>query len=279
MIISPDAPNAALLERIERFYDAVPRSGARAEDFGPLSLFVREGAGWPYYARPALGASAGVTAADVDRVRARQRELGAPEAFEWTAETAPALRAAVEESGLTVNEHPLMVLDTDAVPAAEEGPDGVEVRLLPGGDPLLAASMAVAHLAFGEPGTAIGSAGASELAAAVEAAEADGAAQRLTGRIEAGLSAVAVALAADGSLLGSGQHQWVGEVSELVGIGTLPVARRRGVGRALTARLAADARAKGATTVFLTASDEAVARVYASAGFRRIATALIAEPA
>ncbi|GAA4881746.1 GNAT family N-acetyltransferase [Kitasatospora terrestris] len=279
MIISPDAPNAALLERIERFYDAVPRSGARAEDFGPLSLFVREGAGWPYYARPALGASAGVTAADVDRVRTRQRELGVPEAFEWTAETAPALRAAVEESGLRVNEHPLMVLDTDTVPAAEDGPDGVEVRLLPGGDPLLAASMAVAHLAFGEPGTAIGSAGAGELAAAVEAAEADGTAQRLTGRIEAGLSAVAVALAADGALLGSGQHQWVGEVSELVGIGTLPVARRRGVGRALTARLAADARAKGATTVFLTASDEAVARVYASAGFRRIATALIAEPA
>jgi hypothetical protein len=42
------------LTTIERYYDAVPRSGARAEDFGPLTLFVREGAGWPYYGRPAL---------------------------------------------------------------------------------------------------------------------------------------------------------------------------------------------------------------------------------
>jgi hypothetical protein len=42
-------PRFALLEK---YYDDVPRSGARAEDFGALTLFVREGAGWPYYARP-----------------------------------------------------------------------------------------------------------------------------------------------------------------------------------------------------------------------------------
>ncbi|HWM37583.1 MAG TPA: hypothetical protein VNS49_10785 [Streptomyces sp.] len=44
-----------LLDEIERYYDAVPRSGARVEDLGPLSLFIREGQGWPFYARPALG--------------------------------------------------------------------------------------------------------------------------------------------------------------------------------------------------------------------------------
>ncbi|MGH3931487.1 MAG: hypothetical protein ACRDTF_16130, partial [Pseudonocardiaceae bacterium] len=87
----------ALLDHIEWYYDAVPRHDARAEGFGPLTLFVRDGQGWPFYARPAQGWSGAVNATDVARVRARQRELGIPETFEWVAETAPALRAAVEE--------------------------------------------------------------------------------------------------------------------------------------------------------------------------------------
>ncbi|MDH6132470.1 hypothetical protein P3T37_001855 [Kitasatospora sp. MAA4] len=40
-----------------------------------------------------------MTAADVAAVRARQRELRIPEAFEWVAETTPALRAAVGAVG------------------------------------------------------------------------------------------------------------------------------------------------------------------------------------
>lgn len=70
-----------LLDRLERYYDTVPRAGARAEEHGPLTLFVREGVGWPFYARPAPDADGGpVSRADVDRVRARQRELGVPSA-------------------------------------------------------------------------------------------------------------------------------------------------------------------------------------------------------
>ncbi|MFK8909474.1 GNAT family N-acetyltransferase, partial [Streptomyces sp. YS-3] len=117
---SPDSPDAAGppvpagLRLLEGYYDAVPRTSARAEDFGPLTLFVREGPGWPFYARPTLGRTGPVSAADVDRVRARQRELGIPEAFEWVHEVAPGLRAAVEASGLAVHAHPLMVLSPDA---------------------------------------------------------------------------------------------------------------------------------------------------------------------
>lgn len=117
-----------VLNRIESYYDAVPRSSARAEAHGPLTLFVREGEGWPFYARPTLGHS-GVVALDaVEAVRARQRELGVPEAFEWVAETTPGLRAAVEASGLTVHEHPLMVLEGDGL--AVPGPEGVTVRMV-----------------------------------------------------------------------------------------------------------------------------------------------------
>ncbi|MEV4195225.1 GNAT family N-acetyltransferase, partial [Streptomyces toxytricini] len=52
-----------------------------------------------------------------------------------------------------------------------------------------------------------------------------------------------------------------------------------GLALGVTGALVADALARGARTVFLSAGDEAVARVYARAGFRTVATALIAEPA
>ncbi|WP_443050588.1 hypothetical protein [Streptomyces sp. H27-D2] len=41
----------------------------------------------------------------------------------------------------------------------------------------------------------------------------------------------------------------------------------------------ADARSRGVRTLFLSAGDDDVARIYAGLGFRRIATALVAEAA
>ncbi|MEV0040265.1 GNAT family N-acetyltransferase [Streptomyces sp. NPDC050804] len=274
-----DCPERILLDQLEWYYDAVPRHGARAEDFGPLTLFVREGQGWPFYARPALGWSGAVSAAAVDRVRARQRELGVPEGFEWIAETTPLLRVAIEDSGLVVHEHPLMVLDPGApVPTADELPVGSSVRIIGPDDPALASALAVPHLAFAEPGTGVGSAGVDELAEAVRIRAEDGSVDRAVARIEAGLTAVAAAVES-GTVLCAGRHQPVGAVSEIVGVGTLPTARRRGLGLAVTAALVADARSRGVETVFLSAGDDDVARIYARLGFRRIATALIAEPA
>ncbi|MFI6847366.1 GNAT family N-acetyltransferase [Kitasatospora sp. NBC_00085] len=270
-----------LLAGIEQYYDAVPRSAARVEDFGPLSLFVREGEGWPYYARPALGYSGpAATAEDVRRVLARQRELGAPEAFEWVAEQTPQLRAAVEEAGLAVHEHPLLVLGPEDEPAgaAPALPEGVEVRVLAADAPELASAVAVPHLAFGEPGTATGTAGVAELAVAAEKVAADGSLARISGRITAGQTVFAAALR-DGSAICAGQYNPVGRVCEVAGVGTLPSARRQGLGLAVTAELVAHARANGVRTVFLSAADEDVARIYRRAGFRPFATALIAEPA
>ncbi|MEW1904344.1 GNAT family N-acetyltransferase [Streptomyces sp. NPDC086147] len=251
-----------MLKRIEAYYDAVPRSSARAEEFGPLTLFVREGEGWPFYARPAPGYEGEVPVAAVERVRARQRELGVPESFEWVAETAPGLRAAVEASGLTVREHPLMVLEGG--PLAVPEPEGVTVRMLDADDPGLESAVAAPYAAFGfppEPGTA----------------------GRTADRITAGLTRLAAAFDDAGggtagvAALSAGQHQPVGDVSEVVGVGTVPAARRRGLGLAVTAALVADARARGAELVFLSASDADVARLYGRLGFRTVATALIAE--
>ncbi|MGW0477404.1 hypothetical protein [Streptomyces coeruleorubidus] len=112
-----DHRGRALLDRPEEYYAAVPRHGARVEDHGPLTLFVREGQGLAVLCTSRTGMAGPLQATDVQKVRVRQRELGIPESFEWVAETTPKLRAAVEESVLVVHEHPLMVLDP-GTPAA-----------------------------------------------------------------------------------------------------------------------------------------------------------------
>jgi predicted GNAT family acetyltransferase len=68
-------------------------------------------------------------------------------------------------------------------------------------------------------------------------------------------------------------------VTEIVGVGTLPAERRRGIAGGLTAVLVEDALKRGIETVFLSADDAAVARVYERLGFRRAGTACVAEPA
>lgn len=267
-----------LRERIETYYDAVPRIAARAEDFGSLTLFAREGEGWPFYARPTLGWTGPFEIADVQRVRARQRELQLPESFEWVAETTPALRAAVEASGLSVQEHPVMVLDANvAVPATRSFPGGDSVRIVGPDDPVLAAVLAVGRLAFTNPGTGAGAAGEADLAAAVANQADNGAVVRMAARIRAGLSVAAAAT--DGTMVRcAGYHQPLGAVSEIVGVGTLPSARRRGLALAVSTALVHEARRRGTTTLFLSAADHDVARIYGRLGFRPIATALIAEP-
>jgi predicted GNAT family acetyltransferase len=76
-----------------------------------------------------------------------------------------------------------------------------------------------------------------------------------------------------------GAHQPVGEVSEVVGVATLPAFRRQGWAGAVTHALVADARERGVRTVFLSAADDAVARVYQRVGFGDIGEVCAAEPA
>src|SRR5262245_13808657 len=137
-----------LLDRIERYYDAVPRPGSRTEQIGPFTLFVSNG-GWPYYARPTLGGDPNFDLAAVDRLRERQRELGVPEAIEWVDEITPDLLAVVRRSGLLVDGCPLMVLHKP-MPMAD-APD-VTVRILGADDPALALAAAVATVSFAAGG-------------------------------------------------------------------------------------------------------------------------------
>jgi len=143
----------ALLRHIDAYLDAAPRTGARAEEIGPFTLFVNEGRGWRYYARPTPGATR-FTVAAVRAVRERLRELSQPEAFEWITELTPEVGATAEADGMRIVRHPLMVRPGDL--GSVRVPDGVEVAIVDADDDL-ASINAVADVAFAHPGTASGS--------------------------------------------------------------------------------------------------------------------------
>lgn len=263
------------IARIDAYCDAQPRERARAEEVGSLVLFVAVRLGFPYYARPRAGRDTPVTAADVRAVRARQRELGLPESFEWIERSAPGMAAAATAAGLRVRRHPMLVLDALAPPPPL--PPGAATRVVGPDDPDLIAAWAVPGVAFAHPGNEIGRAGVPErdkLAAdhdpAVIAAIRD--------RLRSGRSVLATAAGPDGPLA-AGSYQSAAGVAEITGIGVLPAVRRRGLGAAVTRALAGHAVARGTRLVFLSAADHGSARIYARLGFRQVGTAMIAEPA
>jgi len=261
---------SALLSDIETYYDSVPRSAARTEQIGEFTLFIKTGPGFPYYARPSLGARQ-LAAEDVRRVRNRQRELGVPEAFEWVAETTPSLATAAKAAGLVVSSHPLMFWGNETV--SPVGVPNLEVRSVSLADDL-ALLDGIAQVAFAHSGTAAGLAGLDD---ARNVAQRDPATLRFwRERLQAGRTVMAVALL-DGQPVGVGSHQPVGSVTEVVGVAVLPALRRRGIAAALTRHLVADAMERSIHIIFLSAGDESIGRIYARVGFRRIGTACIAE--
>jgi ribosomal protein S18 acetylase RimI-like enzyme len=242
---------------LEPYLDTVPRAWATAREVGPFTLFLRDDpAGWHYYARPRLGGTHAWTREDVDGVRAAQRELGVPESLEWVHETTPGLLDAARESGLAVELCPLLVLG-ERVPAPDPA---LEVRVL-GPDDDLAAVEAAVHAGFGGSDEPV----PVPLGDRVE-------------RVRSGLFVLAGAYDERGTAVGGGSHGPRGEVTELTGIAVLPRARRRGFGAALAGALVTDAHARGVRTVFLSAEDDAVARVYERVGFVRVGTSCIAAP-
>jgi ribosomal protein S18 acetylase RimI-like enzyme len=269
-----------ITERIERTYDAIPRTGgARVESIGPFEVFYQgtEG-GWPLYARPRLGTTE-FTPDDVRAARRRQRELHVPEAFEWVADVSPMLLPAVRATGLPVTLAPLMVLDPDRLPDPASLTDADLVLLHPDSDEfigLFAASGAVANLAFATAGTAIGAAGPGERDAAI-LPTAPERLERSSVGIRSGRMAETIARTPFEGVVARGAYQGAEGAAEIVGVATLPSARRRGLGAAVSALAARHALESGYDLVFLSAANEDVARVYARIGFDRVGTSCIAE--
>ena len=260
-----EVPTDPLLTVLETYYDAAPRPSARTEEVGPFTLFVpTDPDGYPYYARPRLGLSQPITGEDLGPVLSRQQELGLPRAVEWVHETTPSLLAAARSvPGMAVQESPLLVLrDAGADPALQGSPGPTDrVRVLGPDD---------ADLPLTLGAVAAGFSGRDD----VEPKDVG----RRSRLLRQGLIVTAAAYDARGRVVGGGSHGPRGRTTELAGIAVLPRARRQGLGAALAALLAADARERGMETVFLSAQDDAVARVYERVGFVRVGTACIAGP-
>lgn len=279
-----------LRDRIERYYATVPLLFADAEDFGALRLFVRREPGAPYYggpshARPCAEGAACVGSADLARVRARQRELGVPEAFEWLAESAPTLQARIEAAGLPVLRRPLMVLPPRRSLSPQPLPDGVALRALTADDPALPAVLALPRLAFAteplpatdpsDPSAPARPADRTELSRLAEELTEDGTVAIVRPTIRAGHKTLVAALAPDGTPLAAGHYHPAAGATEIGGVCALPSARRQGLAAAVTAALVAHARDHGVDTIFLAYAKEAVARIYARLGFRPAGTTLL----
>jgi GNAT superfamily N-acetyltransferase len=268
----PNRPG--LLDCVERYFAAAPLPDARIATAGALDVPLGDPV-WPYPARPRPDAGP-VTADDVRTALQLQSTAGVPAALEWIPERSPGTAAVARAAGMAVEELPLLVA---ADPVQLLLPAGVQLYLVGADDPELPRYQQVAVVAFahpqqvaahaGPPGNA--APGVDPLAAARTAV--------LRERIAAGRTVLMVAVE-DGEPVAVGSHQPVDvdgtEVSEIVGVATLPRFRGRGLGAGIASALAAHAR-ESAGMVFLAAGDDDVARVYERVGFARLATAALAE--
>ncbi|MFI5730651.1 GNAT family N-acetyltransferase [Kribbella sp. NPDC051587] len=258
-----------MITRVDEYLHSVPLSNAEAEEIGPFTLF-RSTTIWPYYARPRAGVT--VEPADIEAVRARCAELELPLSFEWVVEACPSLGPAATKAGLTVIEHPLLVMEkADFKPATADA----RVEILPVEPSVIREGRGLQNVAFSDGGTAVGSGGPAERdAAATELTEAF--IEGLADRQRRGVTVSAGAFTDEG-MVACGQHQPVGTASEIVGVATLPSMRRRGLAAAVTSVLVENAFDNGVELMLLSAESDAVAAVYERVGFHRIGFAGAAE--
>lgn len=259
-----------VLECIERYFAAAPLPDARIARAGALDVPIAHPT-WPYPARPRRDGDR-VTVDDVRAAIALQQEAGLPAALEWIPECSPEVAVAARAAGMPVEELPLLVADE---PVDLVLPAGVRLFLVGAEDPDLPEYQRVAEIAFAHPG------GAADVREAPLDTSPEAAARTavLRERIADGRTVMMVAME-DGKPVAVGSHQPVDfdetQVSEIVGVATLPRLRGRGLGAGLVSALVAHAD-ETADLVFLAAGDDDVARVYERIGFARVATTGVAE--
>lgn len=207
------------------------------------------------YAVPAR--DAGPTPAEVEALATAMRERDRRPRLEYVESWAPRLEAALREGGFT-EEARLDLMTCTAEAVGDPGvPPGVSFEPVGAASPL----QLVRELL------------STQAAAFPEADPVDDAAvERVAQRARGGFGMLG---RLDGAPVAAAQYTTPADgLTELVGIGTLPGFRRRGIAAALTAATARDAFANDVTLAFLTPGDADTARVYARAGFASSSTVL-----
>ena len=269
-----------LLDRIERYLALAPLADAQLRHVGPLEVPIGSPE-WPYPARPLAGHEGAVELQHVQAAVELQEQAGLPASLEWLGDRCRGLSGVARAAGLVVEELPLLLA---ADPLEVLLPAGVRLFLVGADDPRLGLYQRLAQLAFAEPSpVAVVPAGAGgrtpDVALGDEGPAELPPTELLRERVASGRTVMMVAVD-DGQPVAIGSHQPVevdgAEISEVVGVATLPRYRGRGLGAGLTSALVEHAR-QSADLVFLSAGDDDVARVYERAGFARVGSSCLAE--
>jgi ribosomal protein S18 acetylase RimI-like enzyme len=250
------APNAARLEAIARAVIANAGAGRESTAVGPFIALVDHvsQSPWSSLAVPAPGSPAGTDwTGALPILEAFFAARGRALRFEFLEALFPTLGPALEGAGwpLASRDPAFVCGPADLVPAAAVS--GLSLEPLDAGSPddLVQVFLGVQEESF-EPGKPRG----------ISAAD------RAQLRSRMRLGALRCLLARlDGVPAGAGNALPAAGFAEIAGIGTLPRFRARGIGSAVTARLAADLFATGTGTAWLTAGGEPAARIYRRLGF------------
>jgi len=237
-----------LLEQIDDYLNAVPVPTCDVELLGPYRVFFRRDSEMPElsYARPVRGEVLGPINAVRAAFAARRRACR----WEYLEELTPELSPLLVSAGFpSPTPRPLLAVTRESFKPEQHQS---------------------AHVRQIRPSEALETDRVLAQAYGGSAADADGA--LLRGVLERGGCVVAAFI--EEEPVAAGVHSPVGGVTEVAGVGTLPAFQRQGLAGAVTSALVADALFRGCTTIFLSAADEAVARVYQRLGFTRVGTAL-----
>jgi ribosomal protein S18 acetylase RimI-like enzyme len=229
--------------RLQAFLRATAAGGREAVRVDPFEAYFDPSDEMKYlnYAIPNDGAEPSAEA--VEELRAAFRARSRLPRLEWIAEAAPLVADAVGRAGMREElATPLMACSRSELrgPAVD-----AEIARVSAADALEALN--VQRVAFGqEPVDHAGERGSRTMLA------------RIDGRVVAAAGWAAV----------------IGGVSEIVGVATAEAFRGRGLAGALTAAATEAAFREGAELCVLSPGDETAQRVYARAGFSRVATML-----
>jgi len=238
--------------RLQAFLRATAAPGRRVLDLPPFTAYLDRDDPMRFlnYAIPDDGAEPDDAA--VERLRAGFREHQRLPRLEWVEEAAPAVAAVLEACGMQLElRTPLMSCRPEQLVSADADVPALTVAPIADGD--LRETYNLQRVAFGE-------------APLPDGDEPRDPRRRGGGAVLARSNGEAVAAAS-----------WTAvrdETSEIVGVATAAAWRRRGLAGAVTAAAAREAFAAGASLCVLSPGDDTAQRVYARAGFGRVATML-----
>ena len=233
--------------RLQAFLRATAAPGREVVALDPFRAYFHPSDSLKYlnYAIPADDAEPGVD--EIERLRAAFRKRDRLPRLEWVEEAAPLVALALERAGMKEElRTPMMACSAEELVE----PDVPDAEIEPAGQDDLRELSDIQKVAFGgEP-----------LRADEEPHVPSG------GAVLARIGGEAVS-AADWTPVIDGY-------SEIVGVATADAWRRRGLAGLVTAAATRAAFEAGASTCVLSPGDETALRVYARAGFHRVATML-----